>query len=306
MKAIKMDEVRDAIASVSKRTFKGAVSRKLYRIDSLKLAETINNYMKSKNKSSVGACYTDIGEKIGYSARRIQDLMSFCRIGVFKREKEDGPIKDETVLSLVRGIGSFFGDEEAFLQAVDVVDEEGQKKETKKEKIREIVAMIDGVLRQLDKSTQYNYLPDGSGKDGWKYYDDSLEGIEHKLVALLFGEEVVESRLKNLIEETRIFVRSFSRPGVVQRWSELSPEITYFDCVYDFLEEDYDTYESAKELFAFQPTEAQVKARRKYFYDMYEKNMKNNTQYSEDRLFQEEVLRTFGKVVRHDFPELSC
>lgn len=306
MKEIKMQDVYKAFAIVNRRTFNDVTKRKLYKLDSVKLAETINGYMKSKNKATLGACYTDIGEKIGYDKRRIQDLISFCRTGIYPRETAGDPLKDGTVLSCVRGIGTFFGEEDAFLQVVDVVDEEGQKQEKKKEKIREIVAMIDGVLRQIDKSAQYNYLPDGSRKDGWEYYDDSLEEIEHKLMALLCGEGDVEKRLKNLIEETRIFVRSFSRPGVVQRWCEISPEITYFDCVYDVMESNRSTYESTKEMFTFQPTDVQVKARQKYFDAVYEKNAKNNTQYSEDRLFQEEVLRTFGKVVRHDFPELVC
>lgn len=306
MKAIKMEDIHKAFAIVNRRTFNDVTKGKLYKLDSVKLAETINGYMKSKNKSTLGACYMDIGDKIGCDKRRIQDLMTFCRIGIYPGETEENPLKDGTVLSLVRGIGTFFGEEGAFLKVVDVVDEEGQKQEKKKEKIREIVAMIDGVLRQIDKSSQYNCVPDGSGDDGWGYYDDCLEAMEHKLVALFCGEEDVEERLKNLIEETRIFVRSFSRPGVAQRWCEISPEILYYDCVYDVLEENIDVYESVKELFAFQPTEAQVKARRKYFDAVYEKNAKNNTQYSEDRLFQEEVLRTFGKVVRHDFPELIC
>lgn len=304
MKAIKIEEVRDAFANVNRRTFKDVRNGRLYRIDSIKLVESMNGYIKEKSKATLRACYTDIEERTGCEARRIQNLITFCRTGVFPGESEDRPYKDGTILSYMRSIGLFFGDEGMFLKPVDLFDEEWQKKEKKKEKIREIVAMIDDILRQIDKSSQYSYLPDGSQRDGWQYYDERLEQMEHRVVALFLGEKEVEERLKNLIEETRIFVRSFSRPGVVPRWCEISQEIMYFDCVYDVLELDWSTYENAKELFAFQPTEEQIKKRQEYFEILYRKNYANNTKYSEERLFQEEVLRTFGQVVRHDFPEL--
>lgn len=183
-----------------------------------------------------------------------------------------------------------------------------------RERIVEIYGMLNHILWQIESSDHYNYIP-GTKTDGWDYYEAELSKVVEAMQRLLLGEDTILDRLRNIIQEVRRFVKSFEVPGVVDRWLEIDPALKYFDVVFDAIENCPELYLEVEDNaaqaapgtfvphFAFQPTLRDVLERNAYFKAVEEENERLNNQFSEDRIFQNEMVRALELVMKHDFPE---
>lgn len=177
------------------------------------------------------------------------------------------------------------------------------------EQIRKIFGQLLQVVSCIEKSDHFNNIP-GTYADGWSYFEDEILNIRNNVLESFIGQQSVIARFEQIISETEIFIKSCSVPGVVDRWQEINPAIGYFDCVYDFISESPKEYEKIKNgdniiHFAFYPTEEDIRKRSEYFEKIERDNREKNLQYSEDRIFQNEIVNTLLLVMQKDFPELS-
>ena len=175
--------------------------------------------------------------------------------------------------------------------------------------IREVYEMLYDVLSLYKASKCYNYLPNTKNADGaWEYYESMIDKIRKHINVAFLGKRDTETfkKLYRIIDETEIFVKSFSVPGVVERWREINPTINYFDHVFDLIKElDKEGFEGNSFLnkFSFVPNEREIKMRNLYFYNKERKNSIGNLRYSEERIYQDELLNTLASVFEHDFSD---
>lgn len=186
---------------------------------------------------------------------------------------------------------------------------------TQRERVRTVYGMLNDILWQLESSDHYNYIP-GTKEDGWDHFEGELSRVEAAIQRDFLGETDVRQRLDRIVKELRRFVKSFEVPGVSDRWLEIDPALKYFDGVFDVVEDEPELYlqvaRRADEAapgervlhFAFQPTAREVLERKAYFEAVQAENEKLNNRFSEDRIFQNEVVRALELVMLHDFPEL--
>lgn len=175
--------------------------------------------------------------------------------------------------------------------------------------VKTVFGMLYDVLSLYEASGGFNYIPGTRDRDGaWGYFEGMIERIRKMVISEFLGQRTGDTfkKLSNIIEETERFVKSFSIPGVADRWRTINPKIDYFDCVYDVIDEM--GREAAKQMeqtgilsFRFFPDEPEVMKRALYFRIKRDKNERGNLQYSEERIFQTELLETLAMVFEHDF-----
>ncbi len=186
---------------------------------------------------------------------------------------------------------------------------------TQRERVREIYGVLNGILWQMERSAHYNYIP-GTEEDGWDYFEGELSKAEAAVQRSFLGETEVRRRLERIVKEVRYFVKRYETPGVCDRWLEIDPALKYFDVVFDALEDHPEMFLEVERgveqappgafipHFAFQPTARDVLERRAYFEAVQAENEALNNQFSEERIFQNELVRALELVMLHDFPEL--
>lgn len=186
---------------------------------------------------------------------------------------------------------------------------------TRRERVREVYGMLNDILWQVESSDHYNYMP-GTKEDGWNYFEGELSKVEAAIQREFLGETDLRQRLDRIVKEVRYFVKSFEVPGVSDRWLEIDPALRYFDGVFEVIEDEPEAYLQIERWaegaapgqivphFSFQPTARDILERKAYFEAVQAENEKLNKRFSEDRIFQNEVVRALELVVLHDFPEL--
>ena len=174
-----------------------------------------------------------------------------------------------------------------------------------------IYKLMNKILYELESSVYYSYKP-GTEEDGFSYYDMKLQNIRTEIDARFWNKKSIKDKLYRLVEEEEILVKSYSQPGAPERWIEANPKLRYFDCVFDFMKDNPELYETIKNgeisianglvvSFSFYPTKQECDERERYFSEAIAKNCKQNSQYSLDRLYQNELVEAFGKVFENDF-----
>lgn len=265
--------------------------------------------------------YMKVLAERGYSAEAIKTKMELIVADTEKlksertiarvREYAEGTW-DAVKIETIKLIGlALMGNEYAFLEEVNPnnlarILEEGVKD---KEDIRNIYKMMRNILAQYEESCAYNLVPNDCTRNAFHYYDVMIEKIREEIAISFMEGNEQRNRLLRLLKELECFVKSYSIPGVEQRWREISPQIGYFDCVYDIMEESPEAFlmivKGEGLRFSFIPTQEDIQARKKYFEEIRKENHYKNLKYSEERIFQNELLRTFEKVFAYDFPELT-
>lgn len=173
--------------------------------------------------------------------------------------------------------------------------------------IKTVYGMLWDVLALYEKTDCYTELPRGeNGGDIWDYLGDKLLDIRKTNDLLFLGEDDIRGKITRIVDETEQFIRSYERPGVVTRWKRLNPRILFFDCAFDLMEECPDMYQQISwgltDLkLACYPDESLIEARKRYFEEEKKKIEDGNLRYSEERVFQNELLRTLKRVFEHDF-----
>ena len=186
---------------------------------------------------------------------------------------------------------------------------------TQRERVRTIYGMLNDLLWQLESSRHYNYIP-GTEEDGWDYFEGELSKVEAAVQRDFLGEAEPRRRLDRIVREVRLFVKRFETPGVSDRWMEIDPALQYFDGVFDVLENEPEAYLMVERRieqaapgevvprFAFRPTVRELLERKAYFEAVQAENKAMNNRFSEERIFQNEMVRALELVMVHDFPEL--
>lgn len=176
-----------------------------------------------------------------------------------------------------------------------------------KTSIKTVYGMLWDVLAQYEKTDCYNELPGGeNGGNIWDYMGDKLLNIRKTIDTLFLGEDDIRGKITRIVDETEQFIRSYERPGVVKRWRRIKPQILFFECAFDLMENCPNMYKEISWGFtdlklACYPDDTLVEARKRYFGEAKKKIEDGNLQYSEDRVFQNELLRTLTLVFENDF-----
>ncbi len=175
--------------------------------------------------------------------------------------------------------------------------------------IKTVFSELYKIIGLYEDTECYNFLPDDKTKDIWKYMEKKILMAHGMVDSLLLGEKEVADKLHRIIEETEYFVKRYERPGTVLRWKQINHKLLYFDCAFELMEEiDEEMYLSMQRgltniHLAIYPDEKLIKERNTYFEEVNRKNEENNLKYSEDRIFQNEMLNTLKLVFENDFRE---
>lgn len=169
--------------------------------------------------------------------------------------------------------------------------------------INYIYGLMNTLLYELESSSYYSYKP-GTEEDGFEYYDMRLQNIRNEIDSRFWDKKDIRNKLYRLVEEEEAFIKSYSQPGAPERWMKANPKLRFYDCVFDFIEECPELYEKIRRgeavtgwgqmiSFRFYPTAKECIARKLYFAGLETKNAKQNSQYSFDRFYQNELIEAF-------------
>lgn len=226
------------------------------------------------------------------------------------RSADDKAATNPKKIETVKKYGEYLADDEyAFLTEIS----EEEVKERKKyddlhvASVKKIFEMLYDIFSLYDASNCYNYIPDTDDADGaWKYFEGKISEVRKTLETEFLGERssMVYEKLNRIIEETEMFMKSYSVPGVEKRWREINPQINYFDCVFEIIETcgistAYQLYRNGN--LSYFPNSYDLRARQEYFHAVRERVNRDNLQYSENRIFQNELLLTLTMVFANDF-----
>lgn len=159
--------------------------------------------------------------------------------------------------------------------------------------IRTSIKSVYGLLREalvLYEYECYNTVPtEEKEQDMQKYMENKLLEVRKEINRLLSGEEKTCAQLMEIVDETEQFVRSNEIPGVVERWKQINPNIVFYDCSFNLGETCQD--------------ETFIAAKNRYFEEVKKKIEDEYLEYSEERAFHNEILRTLTLVFKYDFKE---
>ncbi|WP_461815849.1 hypothetical protein [Faecalimonas sp.] len=172
--------------------------------------------------------------------------------------------------------------------------------------IKTVYGMIWNVLALYEETNGYNFIPGEKDFDIQDYMEKKLLEIRETIIILLGEKERIKNTLLRIVYETEQFVKSYEIPGVVTRWKRINPQILFFEGAFDLMETCPDIY---KEIslgltdlrMSCYPDETIIAARKRYFAQAKKFFEDKNIQYSEARVFQNELLRTITLVFKNDF-----
>ena len=104
--------------------------------------------------------------------------------------------------------------------------------------IQTVYGMLWEVLALYEKTDGYNRIPEGEkAGDIWAYMSGRLLEVRKCIDKLFLGERALCEKLHNIVDETEYFVRAYEVPGVVKRWKRMNPQILFFDCAFELMED---------------------------------------------------------------------
>lgn len=174
--------------------------------------------------------------------------------------------------------------------------------------IKTVYGMLWEILAMYEKTDCYNRIPEDEEGDIWEYLGEKLLETRKEIDTLFLGEAEIRQKLYLIVDETEQFVRSYEMPGVVKRWRSINPHMLFFDAAFEMMEDDPELYKMISRgltdvKFACYPDEEMIAERKQYFADEKQKIKDGNLRYSEERVFQNELLRTLTLVFENDFKE---
>ena len=231
------------------------------------------------------------------SVKSIMRVNKFCEGDVASLDGKDQSVTIETI--------KVFN----ILQTMELVDNIVGKSD-----LKYIYSLMNKIIYELESSSYYSYKP-GTEEDGFKYYDERLQEIREEIDSRFWDKKDIRKKLYRIVEEEEELIKSYSVPGAPERWIKCNPNIKFFDCVFDFIEDNPELYEKIKSgkmltedglivKFSFCPSKEECIARKKYFENIEEKNKNGNINYSIDRLYQNELANTLANVFKNDFDVL--
>ena len=174
--------------------------------------------------------------------------------------------------------------------------------------ILEIFTALWEILSLYGVSDGYNCRPDtGSLEGAEEYFGAMLENARETVGRLGTPRNAPGplycrwqlNRLLRLIDETELFVKSYSVPGVCLRWREINPRLNYYDPVFDMVEElSPEAWRRLWYMFGYRPTKWDLQMRQRYF-----SGLESDWDSGARAHFQKELLDTLEKLFHNDFFE---
>ncbi|MFI3200272.1 MAG: hypothetical protein R3Y54_01930 [Eubacteriales bacterium] len=171
--------------------------------------------------------------------------------------------------------------------------------------ISKIHIMIYDIFALYDTSNCFNKMPQNEQGEELTYYSECLDKVQKVIDCELYEEsEETKSKLTNIVRDSRIFIKSYSVPGVVDSWLEINPSLRYFDPVFDIMESDYELYKNIKSNkygkvhFRFYPSLQELQDKKVYFDNLECNNKNNNLNFSIERFYQDELITTINLLFK--------
>ena len=181
--------------------------------------------------------------------------------------------------------------------------------ESVREKKLYIIYMeLRNILAMYESTDCYNNLSDE--EDVADYLKLKLAKI-HIMVNVLFEKTEWEEKIHKIVSEVQCLVTSNERPGVALRWKQLNTNLLFFDCAFDIKDEisteEYLKMQRGLTEYSLNlyPDDELIKQRKIYFEQAKNKALMSNTTFCEEKIFEQELLRTLDIVFEHDFNPLD-
>lgn len=160
-----------------------------------------------------------------------------------------------------------------------------------------IYNQLNQVLYLLEVSCYFNYIP-STEEDGERHFGKLMLDIKKDVDRIFSDEQIARKRLYELIDEVDFIINSCEVPGVPDNWLKLNPNLNYFNCVYEIIEENPEMYDSIKEgyfndfrrRFSFLPSIKEIKERQDYF----DKKRRKYPTRTDERFYQDELIETLN------------
>lgn len=169
---------------------------------------------------------------------------------------------------------------------------------------------LHGLLEQYAETECYNRAPTKAPEsDGLAYVKRRMAEIWRTAAAWLSWTKVHTRKIVRILLEVEYFLRSCECPGVVRRWKEIDPALNYFDCAFELMEKSPEQYERIRMglsnlRLSCYPDQKWVEQRKAYF-EAARKRLEDGGQvYSEDKVFQDELLQALTLVFQVDFGDI--
>lgn len=183
------------------------------------------------------------------------------------------------------------------------------RNEEKKKAIQTIYKMLWDVIALYEPTDAYNTIPAYvTENDCWDYMSKQLLNIRKELDSLFLDDQQLINSLEQIIDETEIFVKCYEVPGVVKRWKKINENLLLFDCAFYLMNNAPDCYKeicrglTEVKLLCY-PDKELITAEKDYFENWKQRCEEGNLQYSQERIFQNELHRTLSLIFRNDFKE---
>ena len=285
---------------------------KYWWLDMEKYIRLASKYdLDSKKLRIAIECAEDDEEKVVVSAKTIDRVRGYIYGEV--EGMKDKAVKIETVKALGKALCD--GDEYGLLIKIEPSNIKNILKEGEEiwdtNDINCIYGLMNTILYEFEASSYYSYKP-GTDEDGFEHYDLRMQNIRYEIDRRFWSKKAIRDKLYRLAEELEELIKSYSQPGAPERWVRANPKLRFFDCVFDFMEESPELYEQIRTgqikmntgqliSFNFYPTEEECAQRRAYFAEIQEKSSRQNSQYTFERFYQNELVDAFRMIFEADF-----
>ena len=178
-----------------------------------------------------------------------------------------------------------------------------KKKEISHE-IKMVYRKLWDLLSLYEESEAFsNIFEAGKKLDEWNYLGKKLDEIRGNVYTMFLGERKIKKDLIKIVDETEYFVRRYEVPGVVERWLELNPKLRYFDVAFELIETSPEAYEEflVNTPSAFRPDEELIAKQKAYFQKIKQTASDRNIPISEEKMYQNELLRTLSILFEDAF-----
>lgn len=119
-------------------------------------------------------------------------------------------------------------------------------------------------------------------------------------------------KLHNIVDEVEYFTKRYEIPGVVLRWKQINNKLLYFDVSFELLEklgsEEFLKIQRGLKPFKLETAlDADLIKERNEYFERYKRKCKLfDVKFSEEKLFQKELLNTLSLVFMEDFGDELC
>lgn len=181
-----------------------------------------------------------------------------------------------------------------------------------KKNLKKVYAEIWDVLAMYESTECYDVVPGHEELDIQEFLQWKLREIRKQIDTLFLERKELAIKLNYIVDEVEYFTKRYERPGVVLRWKQINNKLLYFDAAFEIYEE-LDTKEFLEIQRGLKPFRLGtaldadlIKERNEYFDNYKTKCEMFDAEFSEDKLFQHELLNTLSLVFMEDFADELC